>query len=73
MYLFHEVMVITCLRDPKEFNGFQNQDLNSKFSSLYSVDRLSQSVIFENLLESNQTLLPKANLFIRTCSTRMKI
>jgi hypothetical protein len=33
------------------------------FEFLYSVDRLAQLVIFENLFESNQTVLPKYDLF----------
>jgi hypothetical protein len=33
------------------------------FEFLYSVDRLAQSAIFENLFESNQTVLPKYDLF----------
>jgi hypothetical protein len=37
------------------------------------VDRLTQSVNFENLLKSNQTLLPKENLYLMTCSTSVQI
>jgi hypothetical protein len=37
------------------------------------VDRLTQSGNFENLLESNQTLLPKENLFLMTFSTSVQI
>jgi hypothetical protein len=33
------------------------------------VDRLAQSVIFDNLLGLNKTLLPKENLFLMACST----
>jgi hypothetical protein len=36
---------------------------------LFSVDRYTQSTNFQNLLESNKTLLPKENLFPMTCST----
>jgi hypothetical protein len=58
-------------KSPNEFNGIQNQNLNLKI--LYSVDRLTQSVIFEDLLESNQILLPKDNLFLMTCSPSVQI
>jgi hypothetical protein len=34
---------------------------------------LTQSGNFENLLESNQTLLPKENLFLMTCSASVQI
>jgi aspartate/glutamate racemase len=34
---------------------------------------LTQSEFFENLLKSNQTLLPNDNLFFTTFSTSMKI
>jgi hypothetical protein len=51
--------------------------LKSKFKGkiqvLFSVDRLTQSKFFENLLESNQTLLPKENLLPMTCSTCVQI
>jgi hypothetical protein len=40
---------------------------------MYSVDQLAQSEIFENLLDSNQTSLPKENLFLITYSTGMQI
>jgi hypothetical protein len=40
---------------------------------MYSVDPLAQSEIFENLLDSNQTSLPKENLFLMTYSTSMQI
>jgi hypothetical protein len=36
------------------------------------MDQLAQSVNFENLLESNKTLLPKEDLFLMTCSTSVK-
>jgi hypothetical protein len=51
----------------------QSQDSNSKIEVLFSVDQLTQSGNFENLLQSNQTLLPKANLFLMTCSTSVQI
>jgi hypothetical protein len=44
-----------------------------KFPVLFSVDRFTQSVNFKNLLESNQTLLLKENLFQMTCSTSVQI
>jgi hypothetical protein len=37
------------------------------------VDWLAQSRNFGNVLESNQTLLPKADLFLMTCSTSVQI
>jgi hypothetical protein len=40
---------------------------------LYSVDRLTQSANFENLFKSNQTLLPKDNLFPIDYSTAVQI
>jgi hypothetical protein len=43
------------------------------FQVLFSVDRLSQSAVFKKLFESNQTLLPKANLFLMACSTSVQI
>jgi hypothetical protein len=44
----------------------QSQDSNSKVEILFSVDRLTRSGNFENLLKSNQTLLPRQNLFPMT-------
>jgi hypothetical protein len=41
--------------------------------SSVSVDRLTPSVIYLNLLESNYTLLPKENLFPMTYSTSLQI
>jgi hypothetical protein len=40
---------------------------------MFSVDQLAQLAIFENLFELNQTLLPKVNLFLKTCSTSVQI
>jgi hypothetical protein len=37
------------------------------------VDRLTQPGNFENLLESNQTLLLKENLILMDCSTSLQI
>jgi hypothetical protein len=37
------------------------------------MDPLTQSGNFENLLESNQTLLPKENLFLMTCYTSVQL
>jgi hypothetical protein len=37
------------------------------------MDRSAPSVIFQNLLELNQTLLTNENLFLITCSTSVKI
>jgi hypothetical protein len=34
---------------------------------------MDQSAMFENLLESNQLLLPKENLFLMTCYTSVQI
>jgi hypothetical protein len=36
------------------------------------VDQLAQSAIFEKLLKSNQTSLPKEKLFLMTCYTSVK-
>jgi secreted Zn-dependent insulinase-like peptidase len=43
------------------------------FKFLYSVDQLAQSTIFENLLDSNYTLLPKGNFFLMACFTSVQI
>jgi hypothetical protein len=43
------------------------------FQVLFSEDRLTQSVIFKLLFNSNQTLLPNANLFLMTCSISVQI
>jgi hypothetical protein len=43
------------------------------FQVRFSVDRLTQSEIFENLLKLDQTLLPKENLILMDCSTSVKI
>jgi hypothetical protein len=43
------------------------------FQVLFSMDRLAQSTVFKKLFESNQTLLPKENLFLMTCSTSVQI
>jgi hypothetical protein len=40
---------------------------------LFSVDQLTQLENFENLLKSNQTLLPKENLFLMTFYTCVQI
>jgi hypothetical protein len=37
------------------------------------MDRSAPSVIFQNLLELNQTLLTNENLFLITCSISVKI
>jgi hypothetical protein len=37
------------------------------------VNVLAQSTIFENLLESNYTILPKQKLFLMACSISVKI
>jgi hypothetical protein len=57
-------MVITCLWNPKSLEEFEIKSLNLKFQVLYNVDQLGQLVIFENLLESNKTLLSKDNFFL---------
>jgi hypothetical protein len=67
MYLIIEVMVTTCLRDPKSSIEFKIRIWIWRFKFLYSVVRLAESAIFENLFESNQTLLLKENLFLMTC------
>jgi hypothetical protein len=64
MYLIRKVMVITCLWNPKSLEEFKIKNLNLKFQVLYNVDQLGQLVIFENLLESNKTLLSKDNFFL---------
>jgi hypothetical protein len=40
---------------------------------MFNMDRLPQSANFENLLESNQTLLPKENVFLMTCSASVQL
>jgi hypothetical protein len=44
-----------------------------KLQVLFSVDRFTQSGNFENLLELNQTLLPKENFLLMDCSTCVQI
>jgi hypothetical protein len=44
-----------------------------KFQVQFSGDRFTQSGNFENLLELNQTLLPKENLILIDCSTSVQI
>jgi hypothetical protein len=56
----------------------QSLNSNSKtkiedFKFLYSVDQLTQLAIFENFIDSNQTLLPKDNLFPMDFYTNVKI
>jgi hypothetical protein len=43
------------------------------FQVRFSVDRLTQPGNFENLLELNQTLLPKENFILMVCSTSVQI
>jgi hypothetical protein len=43
------------------------------FKLLCIVDQLAQLAIFENLLESNYTTLPKDNVFLITFCTRVQI
>jgi hypothetical protein len=43
------------------------------FQIWFSVDRLTQSRNFENLLELNHTLLPKENLILMDCCIGAKI
>jgi hypothetical protein len=56
----------------------QSLNSNSKtkiedFKFLYSVDQLTQLAIFENFIDSNQTLLAKDNLFPMDFYTNVKI
>jgi hypothetical protein len=56
----------------------QSLNSNSKtkiedFKFMYSVDQLTQLAIFENFIDSNQTLLPKDNLFLMNFYTNVKI
>jgi hypothetical protein len=44
-----------------------------KFQVRFSVDQLTQQGNFENLLELNQTLLPKENVILIDCSIRVKL
>jgi hypothetical protein len=44
-----------------------------EFSLLYIVDYLALLVIFENLLESNWTIVPKEKVFLITCSMSVQI
>jgi hypothetical protein len=46
---------------------------NLRFQVLFSVDRLTQLGNFDNLWESNQSLLQKAKFFLLTCSTIVQI
>jgi hypothetical protein len=66
-------MLITCLRDPKISMDFKIGFEFEVYNLLYSVDELAQSAIFENLLESNWTTLPKNKLFMMTCYTSVQI
>jgi hypothetical protein len=66
-------MIIIYLRDPKSSIEFKIRIQIRSFYVLYNVDLLVQSAFFEKLLESNQTLLPKYNLFLLTCSTSVQI
>jgi hypothetical protein len=69
MYLISEIMVITCLRELRiQWNSKSGFELD-----VYSVDRLDKLAIFENLLESNQTLLIKDKLFLMACYTSVQI
>jgi type IV secretory pathway VirB6-like protein len=49
------------------------KEFKFEVKSSVSVDRLTLSVNFQNLLELNQTLHPKVNLFLMTCSTSLQI
>jgi hypothetical protein len=49
-----------------------SQKFKFEVLSSISVDRLTPSVIFQNLLELNQTLLLEVNLVLMTCSTVCK-
>jgi hypothetical protein len=51
------------------FSEFKVISSNLKFQVRFSVDRLTQSGNFENLLELNQSLLPKENLILMDCYT----
>jgi hypothetical protein len=53
--------------------GIKLKGKNLGFQVLFSVNRLTQSENFENLLESNQILLPKENFSLRTCYTIVQI
>jgi hypothetical protein len=52
---------------------YEVRSSNSKFQVWFSVDRFTQSEKFDNLLDLNQTLLPKENLILMNCSTSVKI
>jgi hypothetical protein len=52
---------------------FKVKNQIQSFQVLFSVDRLTQSGNFENLLESNQTTLPKEKLFLITSSASVQI
>jgi hypothetical protein len=53
MYLIRKVMVIACLKDHKSLLEFKIRIQIQSFQVLYSVDRLTQSVNFKNLLKSS--------------------
>jgi hypothetical protein len=53
MYLIYKIILITCLKTLR-VQGILKSGFKFKVCKfLYSVDRLAQSAIFENLLESN--------------------
>jgi hypothetical protein len=54
---------VTCLRDPTSKFEFEIKVQISIFQILYSVDWLTQSTNFKNLMESSQTTLLKEKLF----------
>jgi hypothetical protein len=72
MIIFKD-MVITCLRELTSSFEFKIKVQISSFQVLYSVDQLAQLANFGNLLDSNQTTLPKEKLFLITSSTSVQI
>jgi hypothetical protein len=69
MYLISKIMLITCLRGLRV--RWNSKSEIEKF--LHRVDKLAHSAHFDNLLELNQTTLPKEKLFLMTSYTSVQI
>jgi hypothetical protein len=59
MYLISSIMLITCLKGLRVQWNSKLEFEFKVFKFLRTVDKLAQSVNFENLLEPNQTTLQK--------------
>jgi hypothetical protein len=73
MYLICKIMLITRLRGLSVQWNSKSEFEFKVFKFLHSVDKLAQSSNFDNLLELNQTTLPKEKLFLMTYSTSVQI